>query len=101
MTFGPDGSQVLTTSTGPDVALWDAETGELQSRFPLPVGQQVTSAQQRADGVVTVTAISGDTYAWDPSPEAAIEHACRVAGRDLAEQEWRDSFGDLPFGSTC
>ena len=57
--FSPDGSRVLTTSTGPDVAVWDAKTGELLSRFPLPVGQQVTSAQQRDDGVVTVAAHVG------------------------------------------
>jgi WD40 repeat protein len=99
--FSPDGSQVLTTSTGPDVAIWDAHTGELLSRFPLPVGQQVTSARQRADGVVVVAAISGDTYEWDPSPEAAIDYACAVAGRDLTEQEWRDAFGDLAYRSTC
>ena len=99
--FSPDGSQVLTTSTGPDVALWDANTAELLSRFPLPVGQQVTSGQLRADGVVTVSAISGDTYEWDPSPSAATDYACAVAGRDLTEQEWRDAFGDVPYRSTC
>ena len=99
--FSPDGSRVLTTSTGPDVAVWDAQTGELLSRFPLPVGQQVTSAEQRADDVVTVAAISGDTYEWDPSPEAAIDYACGVAGRDLTEQEWHDAFGELAYRSTC
>jgi WD40 repeat protein len=99
--FSPDGSQVLTTSTGPDVAVWDAHTGELVSRFPVPVGQQVTSAQQGDDGVVTVAAISGDTYEWDPSPSAAIDYACAVAGRDLTEREWRDAFGDVPYRSTC
>ena len=99
--FSLDGTQVLTTSTGPDVAVWDANTGELLSRFPLPVGPQVTSAHQRADGVVTVAAISGDTYAWDPSPSAAIDYACAVAGRDLTEREWSDAFGDLAYRSTC
>ena len=61
----------------------------------------MTSAQQRADGVVTVAAISGDTYEWDPSPSAAIDYACAVAGRDLTEQEWSDAFGDLAYRSTC
>ena len=65
------------------------------------MGQQVTSAQQRDDGVVTVAAISGDTYEWDPSPGAAIEYVCGVAGRDLTEQEWRDAFGELAYRSTC
>ena len=99
--FSADGSQVLTTSTGPDVAVWNADTGELQSRFPLPVGQQVTSAEQRDGGVVLVAAISGDTYEWDPSPRAAIDYVCGVAGRDLTEQEWRDAFGELAYRSTC
>lgn len=100
--FSPDGSRVLTTSTGPDVAVWDAHTGEVLSRFPLPVvGQQATSAQVRDDGVVTVAALSGDVYEWDPSASAAVDHACAVAGRDLTEQEWRDAFGSVAYQSTC
>ena len=99
--FSPDGTRILTTSSGPDVAVWDAHTGEVLSRFPLPLGQQVTSAQQRDDGVVIVAAITGDTYAWDPSPRAAVDHACAVAGRDLTELEWRDAFGGLAYRSTC
>ena len=58
--FSPDGSRVLTTSTGPDVAVWDARTGELLSRFPLPVGQQVTSAR---------AARRRRRSPWQPSPE--------------------------------
>ena len=99
--FSPDGSRVVTTSMGPDVAVWDAHTGALLSRFPLPVGQQVTSAETGTDGVVTVAALSGDTLRWDPSPKAAITYACGVAGRDLTEQEWSDAFGDLGYQSTC
>ncbi len=99
--YSPDGSRVVTTSTGPDVAVWDAKTGALLSRFPLPVGQQVTAAQAGEDGAVTLTAVSGDTYRWDPSPRAAIDYACGVAGRDLSEQEWRDAFGDIRYQSTC
>ena len=58
--FSPDGSRVLTTSTGPDVAVWDAHTGELLSRFPLPVGQQVDLGP---DNVLTVSS------PWQPSLE--------------------------------
>ena len=101
VTFSPDGSQVLTTSTGPDVAVWDASLGEVRSRFPLPVGLQVTGAQQGEDESVTVAASSGDTYEWDPTPAAGIEYACGVAGRDLTEQEWTDAFGNLAYQSTC
>jgi DNA-binding SARP family transcriptional activator/WD40 repeat protein len=101
VSYSPDGTRVVTTSTGPDVAVWDAGSGELLSRFPLPVGQQATSARVGADGVVTVAANSGDTYAWDPSPRAAIDYVCGVAGRDLNEQEWRDAFGTIAYRSTC
>jgi hypothetical protein len=40
-------------------------------------------------------------YRWDPSAEAAVEFACRAAGRDLTEEEWRDILPDRPFDETC
>ncbi len=101
VSYSPDGSRVVTTSAGPDVAMWDPDTGALLSRFPLPVGQQATSAQVNDDGVVTVAAGSGDAFRWDPSPRAVIDYVCEVAGRDLTEQEWRDAFGDIAYRSTC
>jgi hypothetical protein len=30
-----------------------------------------------------------------------MDHACRVAGCDLTEQEWRDAFGDRTHRDTC
>ena len=33
--------------------------------------------------------------AWDIDPEHQFEFACRIAGRDLSENEWRTYLGRL------
>ena len=32
---------------------------------------------------------------------AWIAEACRIAGRSLNDDEWRDAFGDQPHRATC
>lgn len=32
--------------------------------------------------------------------EHAIEHACKMAGRDLTTTEWQENFGNRPYGKT-
>ena len=50
---------------------------------------------------VIAASISGRVYEWDVSAKAAVDYACRVAGRDLTHQEWTDAFGDVPYRSVC
>jgi hypothetical protein len=37
---------------------------------------------------VLVASLDGKVWEWDPRPEAAVEAACRIAGRALTEKEW-------------
>ena len=53
------------------------------------------------DTVLIAPLWAGAVYAWDTSPDHAVEFACRVAGRDFTEEEWADHFGDRPFRQTC
>ena len=39
---------------------------------------------------------------WDLDPEHWVTAACRMAGRNLTEQEWDSYIGDLAtYGETC
>ena len=40
-------------------------------------------------------------YVWDPDPERAMAFACRAAGRELTEDEWKEAFGNLPSREMC
>ena len=53
------------------------------------------------DSTIVIATDSGGLYYWDTSTAHAIEFACRLAGRDLTEAEWRQDFGDRPWQPTC
>jgi DNA-binding SARP family transcriptional activator/class 3 adenylate cyclase len=64
--------------------------------------QPNTWAALRADGDQLAVGTSQGVVAWDLDPETLVEAACRVAGRDLTESEWRDNIGSLaPYRSVC
>lgn len=43
----------------------------------------------------------GSTYVWDTSPQYAVDTACRIVGRGLTREEWREAFGDRPYEDVC
>ena len=50
------------------------------------------AADLSADGSRLVAAsLTRRAVRWDLEPEAWNRHACRVAGRELAQQEWADA----------
>ncbi len=100
--FSPDGSRLVTGAEDGSVVLWDAETATQLARVSLP-RPSTAAAGFRPDGTILLAPFSAEPalYVWDPSPERATEYACRAAGRELTEDEWRDAFGDLPYRKVC
>ncbi len=43
----------------------------------------------------------GSVFSWDLDPRAWLATACRLAGRDLTEQEWRSYLGERPYEPVC
>jgi WD40 repeat protein len=103
ITFSPDGSRLMTSAEDGSVVLWDTETATQVARVSLPIPMHAM-AGFRADGTLVLTPLySADpaVYVWDPSTDRALEFACRAAGRELTREEWRDTFGDLPYQEVC
>lgn len=50
--------------------------------------------------VVTLTEDKG-VQRWVISPEALLDHACNVAGRNLTQAEWSTALPNLPYAQTC
>ena len=44
---------------------------------------------------------SGTVVSWDLDPTSWIATACRLAGRALTEQEWRNYLPNRPFQPIC
>jgi WD40 repeat protein len=99
--YSPDGSRIVTTGLDGSISLWDGPTGELLGSVLLP--EKVASlATFGADGrTILIATDSGGLYYWDTSTAHALEFACRLAGRDLTEPEWQQSFGARPWQPTC
>lgn len=97
--YDSDASRFATGANDGSVRLWDARTGAPLGTVTVP-GRLVWPAF-RPDGTLLITTGRGEVYSWDPSLEAAIDFACRAAGRDMTGDEWRALFGDRPFVDPC
>ena len=100
--FSPDGSRLVTSATDGTVILWETRTATQLARLKIPVPGQ-SAVEFLPDGKVLIAPwmVDASLYEWDPSAERAADLACRAAGRELTEQEWRDAFGDLPYQEVC
>jgi hypothetical protein len=43
----------------------------------------------------------GSVLTWNLDPRSWLAAACRLAGRSLTEQEWRNYLPDRPFVPVC
>ena len=84
--FSSDGTR-FTTSGSDRVGLWDAHRREYLGSVRAAVESHAGFAQGATD--VLIASVDGEVSVWDPDPEAAVEAACRIAGRELTQTEWR------------
>jgi WD40 repeat protein len=100
VSFSPDGTTFVISDASGQVHLWDATTGTPLARLaPRPgFGARAGFADEHT---VVVATNDGGVYRWDTSLEAAIDAACKVAGRNMTPAEWREVFPDRPHRETC
>jgi DNA-binding SARP family transcriptional activator/WD40 repeat protein len=95
--FSPDGDQFVTAGSG-GVSLWLSHTPEL-------LGSVRTDAYSAGfdarDADILVASTGGTVAVWDPRPQEAVEAACRIAGRDLTEREWKTYLPNRPREKVC
>jgi len=101
LTYSPDGERILTSGLDATVGLWDAETGLLLARVVTPRYPVAAEFREDADRVLIAPLWEGPVYEWNTRVDNAIAYACRVAGRDLTEEEWAEQFGDRPPQRVC
>jgi hypothetical protein len=85
-----------------DLALSDSETATPHARVQ-PGRTNLQAAVQYEPGgrAVLIAYRDGSVLRLETTPNAWIDHACRVASRNLTADEWRDVFGDRPYRQTC
>jgi len=104
MMFTPDSGFLVTGGAG-QAAIWNVEQGA-SGGVRLAVDPSRRDARVlvgvRDDGRTLVTYTDGTGVRhWGVSPGELLEHACRIAGRNLTQQEWDDLLPDRPYQRTC
>ena len=103
LAWSADSRTVVSSGFDGQLALWDGESGSLLGGLALEAaaGAPLTAVFDGETTMVTALAADGSIYRWDTNPDSWIEFACRVAGRNLTDAEWRDTFGHRPYRRTC
>ena len=97
--FSPDGTQFATSGGSDRVSLWDGRTAALLGSVRVRDGNGAGFAPGTTD--VLIASVDGKVSRWDPRPGAAVDAACRVAGRDLTQAEWDTYLPDRPKRTVC
>jgi class 3 adenylate cyclase/WD40 repeat protein len=97
----PDGSRIVATTRDGAVRIWDRATRR-------SIGPPLAAHDVQALGIAFLDdhrlmtgGYDGSVVSWDLEPSSWLATACRLAGRDLTEAEWRQYLPDRPYRRTC
>jgi WD40 repeat protein len=95
-------SSFVSGSDDGAIILWDAGTGAPGDKLPEPTNGAGRYGHILPDGHTPwITSSDWAVETWDTRPEHWIDVACDIAGRNLTEAEWTESFPGRPYRPTC
>jgi DNA-binding SARP family transcriptional activator/WD40 repeat protein/class 3 adenylate cyclase/energy-coupling factor transporter ATP-binding protein EcfA2 len=102
LAYAPDGAVVASGGSDGRVGLWDGRTGALLGTVLPGQPNSPATVEFLPDGhTVQIASLDGAVYTWDTRPQHWVDYACKVVGRNLTQDEWRDTFGDRRYHRTC
>jgi WD40 repeat protein len=100
VSFSSDGTTFAVGSWDGFASLWDLRARKrLGTPFP-PVPAAVPVATIEPNGRLLINYLS-DAFEWPTDVRTWERFACRVAGRDLTPQEWRDLLPGRAYQPVC
>jgi len=95
-----DGCAIVTRSDDGVVQFWDSQTGDEITR--MDHGSYLTNIDISDDGRFLLTASEdGMVRVWYTQLDDLSAAACRIAPRNMTEDEWQLFFPDSPYRATC
>jgi WD40 repeat protein len=98
--LNPDGMMLALSTADGNLILWDMLAGSWIG-LPIAADAQVLNAVAFLPDGSLATAGVGGVSLWEMELSAWQDHACRIANRNLTEQEWATYLGDIPYRVTC
>ena len=100
LAFSPDGR--LLAVVADSVALWDVDTRKpVGGGFPGVEGEGwVPSITFEPNGRLLISYLAA-MIEWPTDRQTLQRSACRIAGRDLTPEEWRDLLPNRPYRHVC
>ena len=102
--YSEDGELLVSGANDGGVSLWDATTLDLLGTvYPPHRGEPVPAGAQFVGDTrdVAIASYDGRVYRWETDLDRAIDFACQMAGRDLADEEWEEFLPAQPYQSVC
>jgi DNA-binding SARP family transcriptional activator/WD40 repeat protein len=101
--YSDDGERLASAAADGSVTLWNATTLDPLGTVHAPRGDSAPASVEFIGGShdVVIASYDGSIRRWDTGLERALDYACQMAGRDLAEEEWAQYLPDQPYRSVC
>jgi WD40 repeat protein len=102
LAFAPDGTTFVSGGSDGAVSQWDGHTGALLATVhPGTTDWDVSPIFLRDGHTVVIASMDGSVSTWDTRPQQWVDFACKVVGRNLTREEWRQAFGSRAYHATC
>ncbi|HET7276673.1 MAG TPA: BTAD domain-containing putative transcriptional regulator [Dermatophilaceae bacterium] len=96
--FSDDGSLVASVNES-RLSYWDGRTGAYLGT--VTVYEDGAPSFSKDNTQLLFAGAGGSVLTWNLDPRSWVATACRLAGRPLTEQEWRNYLPDRPFVPVC
>jgi WD40 repeat protein len=104
LAFSPDGHTLASIDLSGTIILWDVRAPQASRNIQTLQGcppRAIHLAFSPNGHTLTSASRNGTIILWDLDPASLARKACRIAGRNMTREEWRQYMDDKPYRKIC